>query len=177
MLETVPGLPPSSGNVSVARQTVPGKPGWLRFVAAWMPVAVWCGMIFWGSTDALSARHTSRFLTPFLRWLAPSISDDRIDAVRMVIRKGGHVTEYVVLALLLWRALRPVPMPAKWPVGTATWAWALATLYAASDEWHQSFVPSRQGSILDVGIDSSGALLGLLGVYWIGRWFGMRRRG
>jgi VanZ family protein len=44
-----------------------------------------------------------------------------------------------------------------------------ATFYAASDEWHQSFVPSRTASLADVTIDSVGAICGAL-------WFSVRRR-
>ncbi|KAB2660610.1 MAG: VanZ family protein [Verrucomicrobia bacterium] len=146
---------------------------WFR----WMPVVVWCGLIYWGSTDALSANHTSHYLTPFLHWLVPSLSDDQIGTVRMVIRKGGHVTEYLVLAALLFRALSPDRVAGRWPMRAAALAWVGATLYAASDEVHQSFHPSRQGSALDVGIDSSGALLGLVLLYWFGRWRGQWRAG
>ena len=39
--------------------------------------------------------------------------------------------------------------------------WLLAILYAASDEFHQSFVAGRGATLMDVGIDSIGAGLGL----------------
>lgn len=127
----------------------------------WMPVVIWMGMIFWGSTDALSANRTSRFLGPFLRWLVPGIQPETEQAIRAVIRKGGHVSEYAVLAVLLARALRigrePGPR-ARWTGG----AWVLASAYAMTDEFHQSFHASRQGSWIDVGIDSVGAALGVL---------------
>ena len=44
----------------------------------------------------------------------------------------------------------------------AATAWALATLYAATDEFHQVFVPGRSGKVADVLLDSAGALLGVL---------------
>lgn len=44
----------------------------------------------------------------------------------------------------------------------ALWAWLLTIAYAATDEFHQSFVPGRGDSIVDVGIDSIGSALGLL---------------
>ena len=47
-------------------------------------------------------------------------------------------------------------------VAALPWAWLLATLYAATDEWHQSFVEARGPALLDVGIDSAGALTGAL---------------
>lgn len=126
-----------------------------------MPVVVWMGMIFWGSTDALSANRTSRFLGPFLRWLVPGIQPETEQAIRAVIRKGGHVSEYAVLAVLLARALRlgrESGPSGRWAAG----AWAVATIYAMTDEFHQSFYASRQGSWIDVGIDSVGAALGVL---------------
>jgi VanZ family protein len=46
----------------------------------------------------------------------------------------------------------------------------LVILYAASDEFHQSFVPSREASVLDVLIDTAGSVLALLFLWVIGRW-------
>ena len=41
-------------------------------------------------------------------------------------------------------------------------AWGISTAYAATDEFHQIFVPGRAGMLTDVMIDSSGALAGIL---------------
>ena len=41
-------------------------------------------------------------------------------------------------------------------------AWTCATLYAATDEFHQLFVPGRAGLFTDVLIDATGAAIGLL---------------
>jgi VanZ family protein len=119
-------------------------------------------LIFIGSTDVLSAEHTSRFLVPFLRWLDPHISFATIIAIQTLIRKVGHVTEYAILAILFWRALRGGE-----GLRTRNWlvffgAWIACALFAASDEFHQSFVPSRTASVHDVMIDICGALIGLL---------------
>src|SRR6266404_679946 len=78
----------------------------VRFVRYWMPAIVWMAVIFLGSTDMLSAEHTSRFLVPFLRWIDPQISLVALNAIQLGIRKLGHLTEYAILAMLLWRALR-----------------------------------------------------------------------
>ena len=137
-----------------------------RFVRYWMPVIVWMALIFLGSTDMLSAEHTSRFLVPFLRWLDPQISLAALAVIQLGIRKLGHLSEYAILAMLLWRALRSgtrwqTKMSILFPVA------ALACLiFAASDEFHQSFVPSRTSSPQDVMIDICGALLGLA-VCWM----------
>src|SRR5207244_9407479 len=78
----------------------------VRFVRYWMPAIVWMAIIFLGSTDMLSAEHTSRFLVPFLRWIDPQISLAALNAIQLGIRKLGHLTEYAILAMLLCRALR-----------------------------------------------------------------------
>jgi VanZ family protein len=67
-----------------------------------------------------------------------------------VLRKGAHLTEYAILAGLLVRA-----------TGSFAWAFALAVAYAATDEFHQTFVRGRHGSPIDVGIDAVGALIGV----------------
>jgi VanZ family protein len=132
-----------------------------RLVKYWMPVILWMALIFIGSTDALSAEHTSRFLVPFLRWLDPQISWAALNAIQTLIRKLGHVTEYAILAALLWRALRGA---ARWSAKMSILfaiVWIGCAIFAASDEFHQSFVPSRTSSFRDVMIDICGALIGL----------------
>src|SRR6266487_5867071 len=76
------------------------------FFKYWLPVVLWMGLIFGGSTDVMSSHRTSRFIGPLLRWLNPNISDEAIRAVQTVVRKGGHVAEYSVLAVLIWRGRR-----------------------------------------------------------------------
>ena len=67
-----------------------------------------------------------------------------------VLRKGAHMTEYAILAGLLIRA-----------TGSFAWAFGIAVAYAATDEFHQTFVRGRHGSPIDVGIDAVGALIGI----------------
>lgn len=69
----------------------------------------------------------------------------------LVLRKLAHAAEYGILGALVVRALR------RW-----SWALALGVAYAVSDEIHQSFVPGRQGSPLDVLIDSVGVIAGVV---------------
>jgi len=127
-------------------------------------VVLWFSLIFGASTDIMSSNHTSRIIGPILRWIDPNVSDATIRQFQTVIRKGAHVTEYAILALLLYRAIRRnlARPPEQWCRKCAAWAWGLAFLYAASDEWHQTFVPSRGGSIHDMLIDCCGAAFGLI---------------
>ena len=131
------------------------------FFKYWLPVVIWLGLIFVGSTDALSAEQTSRFLVPFLRWFDPQISGATIAAIQLIIRKLGHITEYAILAMLLWRGLRRgTRLHAKMSI-LFSLAWLAAAIFAVTDEFHQSFVPSRTASPLDVMIDICGAVVGL----------------
>jgi len=138
----------------------------------WLPLLVWMSVIFTASGDRMSFQHSSRIIGPFMHWLLPRLSDEAIHAVVAAIRKGAHLTEYAVLALLLWRALRKPAEPnaPAWRWSEAALALALAALYAASDEFHQTFVPSRQGSVWDVLLDTAGAAIGLLCLWAVGRW-------
>ena len=126
-----------------------------RFLKSWLPVLVWMIFIFIGSTDLLSAAHTSRFIGPFIRWFAPDVSEATIASIQVVVRKLAHLTEYAILAALLYRGLR---FYGERSFGAA---FIIAALYAAFDEFHQSFVASRTASPWDVMIDCIGAMIGL----------------
>ena len=78
------------------------------------------------------------------------------------VKKGGHAFGY----LLLGRAFLYGIGPGK----KAPWlALGMCILYGITDEIHQSFVPGRASRVFDVGIDTMGALLGLLPVMIRGR--------
>ena len=124
------------------------RPGLRGFIAAWLPVIAWAGLIF-----AFSAQPNLRF-----------VPDQNLD---FLVRKAGHMGVYGILALLLWHALAA---PTTW---RRPWAWALvlAVLYASTDEFHQGFVSGRHESAVDVGIDAAGALIAVVavGIIWARR--------
>ena len=132
------------------------------FLKYWLPLLIWLGVIFIGSTSVMSAEHTSRYIVPFLFWLKPGMSPKTIWIILVVARKCAHVTEYAVLALLLWRALRSVPLLRTKTLMVFGAVLLGCALFAASDEFHQTFVKSRTPSVRDVLLDVTGALLGLL---------------
>ena len=109
-------------------------------IARWLAVAGWMALIFFLSSQ------------PQL----PSPPDPLAD---LIFKKGAHFTVYAVLAVLFRRAL---------PSHRWMWvlAWVLTVLYAASDEWHQSFVPGRHPLETDILIDACGAAAGLLILWW-----------
>jgi VanZ family protein len=122
------------------------------------------GFIFVMSTSVGSAEHTGSILEPLLRWLVPGISPAAINVVHGLVRKGAHVTEYVVLALLCLRAVRISfrRHPSDRFCAAAGFALAISVTYAATDEFHQSFVPGRTSSLGDVLIDACGASAALV---------------
>ena len=142
------------------------------FVKYWLPVLVWMSLIFTASGDPQSFQHSTRLLAPILHWLIPHLSDEHLNLIVVAARKCAHLAEFAVLALLFWRALRqPVkndPRPWRWP--EARLALLEVMLYAASDEFHQLFVPTRDARVLDVLIDTCGGMLGLLLLWAIGLW-------
>ena len=131
------------------------------FLKYWLPVLIWLCVIFVGSTDVLSAEQTSRFLEPFLRWLKPDISSETFAQIHFFVRKLGHMSEYALLAIFLWRALRRgANLRVKMSILVVV-VWFVCAILAATDEFHQSFIPSRTASPSDVMVDICGALVGL----------------
>ena len=124
------------------------------------PLVAWAALIFIGSGSVLSASHTSVVLRPVL-WLFPHASEATLALVHFLVRKGGHLTEYAILALLAARAFRTSPREFL----RTRWFWVsllFVVAYSLSDEFHQSFVPSRTASIYDSMIDSAGGLAALV---------------
>jgi len=123
------------------------------------PLVVWAILIFVGSGDLLSAAHTSILLRA-VRWLFSNVRDESLAIFHLLGRKAGHLTEYAILATLGARAFRDSShdlLRRHW-----FWvSWLFAIAYSLTDEFHQSFVPSRKASIYDSLIDSVGALIGL----------------
>ena len=131
----------------------------------WWPVIVWMSLIFFFSTDLFSGTNTTSFLQPILSSLLPDVSADQIETIHLIVRKLGHWGEYFILAILNIRGLH-AELPAQSRIRRAASAIAIAAIYAASDEWHQSFVPSRSASVVDVVIDCVGATCGAFWSAW-----------
>jgi VanZ family protein len=139
----------------------------------WLPAGVWMALIFSASGDAHSYQHSSTLFVPLLHWLFPQMSAEHIESIHHLFRKCGHLSEYAILALLVWRAIHYSCNPAN-PLerNQKTWRWdeagltlAIIFFYAATDELHQVFVPTRTALVSDVFIDTTGAAAGLLALW------------
>jgi hypothetical protein len=116
-------------------------------------------VIFVASSNLGSAQYTSRLVLPLVRWLMPNVDLTTLMFAQFMVRKAAHVIEYAILGALLLRAFSVNPTRPHWHY--AAFAGAIATAFAALDEFRQSFVSSRTASAYDVLIDISGVLLGL----------------
>ena len=89
----------------------------------------------------------------------------RFNAFHTLFRKCAHFTEYAVLGSLLTLFFRCGHTEKQEKPYLRVWLPAvLALCYAASDEFHQRFVPGRSCELRDVLVDFSGALFGLAAV-------------
>ncbi len=129
----------------------------------WLPPVLWMGVIVGLSTDTASAEHTGRLLLPVLRWLLPWATPGQVDTIHGLVRKGAHLTEYAILAALWYRAFRRGPTLGPRAAGLGTLV--ISVTWAILDEWHQSFMPARTSSAVDVAIDGAGAAVALLVAY------------
>jgi len=78
--------------------------------------------------------------------------------------KGYHFGEF---ALLFWLTRRALDSGMRLPRSAAAgWAVAVASMYGAVDEFHQTFIASRGGRVSDVLIDCSGVIFAAL-VSWM----------
>lgn len=134
---------------------------------------VWMCIIFWFS--AAPAKESSEMSmsagTLILQKLVPGYEEweegrqqEAAEKIEYPIRKCAHASEYAVLGLLLMLAWNSYLPDAK---RGRLLMFAVGTLYAASDEIHQLFVPGRSGRLTDVLIDSAGLLAGIFLIYML----------
>ncbi len=110
----------------------------------WIPPILWMGLIFFLSSQPTLPRYPN-------------------EMVDTILKKTGHVVEYAILAFLFHRVFSKGTDTIR--IQPLLISFALSSLYAASDEYHQTFVPGRNGTPVDVVIDALGAVLALSTVY------------
>lgn len=109
-------------------------------IGSWLPAILWMALIFFLSS------------IPKLQ-----VSEGPVD---LVLRKLAHMVEYGILFVFLYRGFR---RSTRWSMErNLFYTFVLTVFYAASDEYHQTFVPGRAGKLFDVGFDALGAMAGLV---------------
>lgn len=136
-----------------------------------LPAIGWMGVIYTlsaqdGRTSGSLSGGLSEILLSFIQYLGIPLKEDTF---HFLLRKGAHFTAYLILGLLF----------AYWLQAKSLKDYLLCLvfsfLYAASDEFHQRYVPGRSGEFRDILIDSFGALTGLSGFYLIRRILSFRK--
>jgi VanZ family protein len=131
-----------------------------RLAGEWLPVLLWAAVIFIFSTDLFSGSNTGGVFGVVMHFIFPDITFEALNRAHFLLRKLGHFSAYFIFAVLLMRALRQ-ENAGRIETRHLAISFAVATIYAISDEFHQSFVPSRGADIVDVLIDMSGAIAGI----------------
>jgi VanZ family protein len=166
MAGSVAAAPASEGRSSVG-----------RLASAWIPVLVCVLVISMESTVYFGADHTTGPLQRFFEFLFQRhFTQPEWWRLHLIIRKCGHFTGYGILSIAWFRAFwmtlplsidlsrRRIPVHSLAMLGTL--------LVASADEFHQTFLPNRSGSIWDVMVDCSGGLcMQLLAWLWMRRRF------
>ena len=131
----------------------------MKKAMAFVPATLWMGVIFMmsatpGDVSGAQSGTIAQLVCGAVSFLfgeraAAGLSPDGIN---LLVRKAAHMTEYAILFLLEYGALRSCG--ARRPGAAAL---LICVGYAATDEWHQGFVAGRGPSVVDVGIDALGA--------------------
>ena len=123
----------------------------LRFILPFL----WMLVIFAFSHQpaAISDTQSGVFVEQLQAWLPAADSG----FLTFIVRKSAHIFAYFVLGVLIFRSLRQTKL-AK-PV---LWAPIICAVYAATDEFHQLFVPGRSGEVRDILIDTIAAITGVV---------------
>ena len=127
-------------------------------IISWALVIICMAIIFWLSSK--TADESAAQSSVIVKWIINHFGKNSV--TDFIVRKLAHFSEYVGLCFLASNAIyqsskRFIPL----------YSCALTSFYAISDEFHQLFIPGRAGQIRDVCIDSTGALIMILIIYFI----------
>lgn len=122
--------------------SLPRRSIWRHILGNWLPAVAWMALLFISSGQ-------------------PSLPGPGAEGstTRDVFNYSAHAAAYAVLGGLLWRALAQGRRGGAQPMRVQ--AGLLAALYAASDEFHQHFIPGRTASVWDWLADVLGVILAL----------------
>lgn len=146
----------------------------------WLLPISWMGVIFYSSSTPyqeqdmkpfLSTHTDLSFLKPYLDWISFTYHHSEVSVaalgvegfIEYFIRKGAHVTVFLLLFLFLFIAFRKASSLTFRP--SMVWSFAITVFYASFDEVHQGFTPNRTPYVGDVILDTVGALFGIALVY------------
>jgi VanZ family protein len=130
-----------------------------KLIYYWLPVVVWAAIIIQATGRTFDAPHTSGWLATLLGDVTPTT----LHVINVAIRKMAHLTEYAILTSLSFRAIREgrCGFALRW----ALIALAITICVASTDEFLQSFTPTRTSTPWDVALDTLGGTIAMLGMW------------
>ncbi|HDK7137988.1 teicoplanin resistance protein VanZ [Clostridium botulinum] len=131
-------------------------------LAYFIPSFIWMVIIFIFSNQPGESSDKNNF------FVADALTKGKIDLFKHIdynflnflIRKAAHITEYFILFMLLYYAFKKT-----FYKNLKIKAAIITILYACTDEFHQLFIPGREGKVRDVLIDSIGVFIGVFLIY------------
>ena len=145
---------------------------WLN---VWAPVVIAIAVICIESTGTFSAQNTSGWLRPIFERIFGVMQDSTWDPLHHYLRKTGHFVGYGTVGFTFLRAwLHTLDRHGRgslpsWRLEAAVLAIFSTAIVASCDEFHQTFLPSRTGTPVDVLLDTTGACTMCL-LVWIICW-------
>jgi len=130
-----------------------------RRMVSYAAVIMWMALIFMFSMqNGEDSSDMSGRLVAILKFFGIGTEGQGLALISLFIRKAAHMAEYAILFLLIANAVSIDFSGGK----VYLYALLMTIGYAATDEFHQLFVPGRAGTPVDVVIDSIGAGFGSL---------------
>ena len=145
----------STINITLRRSTL---------ILLWAVTLAWAAQIYYFSTATFGGVFTTWLLSQVLHLLHLRVTLHTFALLHHLMRKAAHLTVYGIFAMLLYYSLGGA-RSREWQWKTALGAALIAGGYSLTDEFHQLFVPGRGPSIVDSGIDTVGACLGMILVF------------
>jgi VanZ family protein len=130
----------------------------------WLTTLAWVAEILYLSTPTFKGSLSESLLVQIVDSLYLSVSWGTLEVLDSLLRKIAHLTEYGIFALLLYRCFAGRD-GFRWRPHLAYWCVVAACAYSLTDELHQVFSPGRHASLIDSGIDTTGAAMAMLLVY------------
>lgn len=126
----------------------------------YLPVLIWMIYIFYMShqNGTISTNNSSSIVNNIINFF--NLPNTYSAIFTTIIRKGAHICEYALLAILLFYAISHTTNHHIYLITLI-----ISLVYASSDEFHQLFIPGRSGQIQDILIDGIGIIIGLFITY------------
>ena len=96
---------------------------------------------------------------PYTKNLSEKTKNKIVEKTQPIIRKGAHLSIYTLVGIFIMSFISTYKIHLKYKFLISI---LVGLVYASSDEIHQSLIPGRTASIIDVGIDTAGVFLGII---------------